>query len=302
MTNKFISVEGIAKRYAGASGATTVFENLWLSIGRGEFACVIGHSGCGKTTVLNILAGLDQPSEGVVIVDGQAIDGTSLDRAVIFQSHALLPWRTVLGNVAFAVTSKWRNWSGAKARAHAKSFIDLVGLTGSEHKRPAELSGGMKQRVGIARALSISPKIMLMDEPFSALDALTRGTLQDEVRRICLETGQTAFMITHDVDEAIYLADTIFLMTNGPGAVLAEIVENPLPKARGRTDLHRHPLYYALRNHIVDFLVSRSRTFAADVPGHDPRDVPVVRIGRADPTLILRPKAVETGSAPAAAR
>ena len=300
--DKFISVEGIAKRYAGASGATTVFENLWLSIGRGEFACVIGHSGCGKTTVLNILAGLDQPSEGVVIVDGQAIDGTSLDRAVIFQIHALLPWRTVLGNVAFAVTSKWRNWSGAKARAHAKSFIDLVGLTGSEHKRPAELSGGMKQRVGIARALSISPKIMLMDEPFSALDALTRGTLQDEVRRICLETGQTAFMITHDVDEAIYLADTIFLMTNGPGAVLAEIVENPLPKARGRTDLHRHPLYYALRNHIVDFLVSRSRTFAADVPGHDPRDVPVVRIGRADPTLILRPKAVETGSAPAAAR
>jgi nitrate/nitrite transport system ATP-binding protein len=302
MTEKFISVEGIAKRYAGASGATTVFENLWLSIGRGEFACVIGHSGCGKTTVLNILAGLDQPSEGVVIVDGQAIDGTSLDRAVIFQSHALLPWRTVLGNVAFAVTSKWRNWSGAKTRAHARSFIDLVGLTGSEHKRPAELSGGMKQRVGIARALSISPKIMLMDEPFSALDALTRGTLQDEVRRICLETGQTAFMITHDVDEAIYLADTIFLMTNGPGAVLAEIVENPLPKARGRTDLHRHPLYYALRNHIVDFLVSRSRTFASDVPGHDPRNVPVVRIGRTDPTLVLRPKAVETGSAPAAAR
>jgi nitrate/nitrite transport system ATP-binding protein len=302
MTDRFISVEGIAKRYAGASGATTVFENLWLSIGRGEFACVIGHSGCGKTTVLNILAGLDQPSEGVVIVDGQAIDGTSLDRAVIFQSQALLPWRTVLGNVAFAVTSKWRNWSGAKTRAHARSFIDLVGLTGSEHKRPAELSGGMKQRVGIARALSISPKIMLMDEPFSALDALTRGTLQDEVRRICLETGQTAFMITHDVDEAIYLADTIFLMTNGPGAVLAEIVENPLPKARGRTDLHRHPLYYALRNHIVDFLVSRSRTFASDVPGHDPRNVPVVRIGRTDPTLVLRPKAVETGSAPAAAR
>jgi nitrate/nitrite transport system ATP-binding protein len=302
MTDRFISVEGIAKRYAGASGATTVFENLWLSIGRGEFACVIGHSGCGKTTVLNILAGLDQPSEGVVIVDGQAIDGTSLDRAVIFQSHALLPWRTVLGNVAFAVTSKWRNWSGAKTRAHARSFIDLVGLTGSEHKRPAELSGGMRQRVGIARALSISPKIMLMDEPFSALDALTRGTLQDEVRRICLETGQTAFMITHDVDEAIYLADTIFLMTNGPGAVLAEIVENPLPKARGRTDLHRHPLYYALRNHIVDFLVSRSRTFASDVPGHDPRNVPVVRIGRTDPTLVLRPKAVETGSAPAAAR
>ena len=237
-----------------------MFENLWLSMARGEFACIIGHSGCGKTTVLNILAGLDEPSEGAVIVDGQAIEGTSLDRAVIFQSHALLPWRTVLGNVAYAVTSQWRGWDRAKVKAHAQNFIDLVGLTGSEHKRPSELSGGMKQRVGIARALSITPKIMLMDEPFSALDALTRGTLQDEVRRICLETGQTAFMITHDVDEAIYLADRIFLMTNGPGAVLAEIVENPLPKDRGRIDLHRHPLYYALRNHIVDFLVSRSKT------------------------------------------
>jgi nitrate/nitrite transport system ATP-binding protein len=302
MTDKFISVEGIGKRYPGASGTTTVFENLWLSIRRGEFACVIGHSGCGKTTVLNILAGLDAPSEGVVIVDGQAIDGTSLDRAVIFQSHALLPWRTVLGNVAFAVTSKWRNWSRAKVKAHAQGFIDLVGLSGSEHKRPAELSGGMKQRVGIARALSISPKIMLMDEPFSALDALTRGTLQDEVRRICLTTGQTAFMITHDVDEAIYLADKIFLMTNGPGAVLAEIVENPLARERGRTDLHRHPLYYALRNHIVDFLISRSRTFTSDVGGHDPRGVPLVRIGRSGPTLISGPTVIETGATQAAIR
>jgi nitrate/nitrite transport system ATP-binding protein len=143
----------------------------------------------------------------------------------------------------------------------------------------------MKQRVGIARALSITPKIMLMDEPFSALDALTRGTLQDEVRRICLETGQTAFMITHDVDEAIYLADKIFLMTNGPGAVLAEIVENPLPKDRGRIDLHRHPYYYALRNHIVDFLVSRSKTFVSTVTSHDPRNVPTVRPGLPDLTI-----------------
>jgi nitrate/nitrite transport system ATP-binding protein len=287
MTGKFISIEAIAKRYPGAAGGEiAVFENLWLSIRRGEFACVIGHSGCGKTTVLNILAGLDNPSEGAVIVDGQAISGTSLDRAVIFQSHALLPWRTVLGNVAYAVTSKWRNWDRAKVRAHAQTFIDLVGLTGAEHKRPSELSGGMKQRVGIARALSITPKIMLMDEPFSALDALTRGTLQDEVRRICLTTGQTAFMITHDVDEAIYLADKIFLMTNGPGAVLAEIVENPLPKDRGRIDLHRHPHYYALRNHIIDFLVMRSKTFTDTATNYDPRNVPAVRIGLAEPTIV----------------
>ena len=303
MTDKFISIEGIAKRYPAPGGGTTaVFENLWLSIMLGEFVCVIGHSGCGKTTVLNILAGLDEPSEGTVIVDGQAIEGTSLDRAVIFQSHALLPWRTVLGNVAYAVSSKWRDWDRAKVKAHAQSFIDLVGLSGAEHKHPSELSGGMKQRVGIARALSITPKIMLMDEPFSALDALTRGTLQDEVRRICLTTGQTVFMITHDVDEAIYLADKIFLMTNGPGAVLAEIVENPMPKDRGRIDLHRHPLYYSARNHIVDFLVSRSKTFAAEAVDHDPRRVPLVRIGRTEPTVISAPRVVDAASTQAVAR
>jgi nitrate/nitrite transport system ATP-binding protein len=303
MTERFISVEAIAKRYPGAGGGQiAVFENLWLSMQRGEFACVIGHSGCGKTTILNILAGLDVPSEGAVIVDNQAIEGTSLDRAVIFQSHALLPWRTVLGNVAYAVTSKWRHWDRARVRAHAQGFIDVVGLTGSEHKRPSELSGGMKQRVGIARALSIAPKIMLMDEPFSALDALTRGTLQDEVRRICLETGQTVFMITHDVDEAIYLADRIFLMTNGPGAVLAEIVENPLPKDRIRLDLHRHPHYYAVRNHIVDFLVSRSRSFVAERPGHDPRDVPVVRVGKPELTIASGDEELRQASWPGLSR
>jgi len=300
--DKFISIEGVARSFATPGGATTVFADLWLAMRRGEFVCVIGHSGCGKTTVLNILAGLDSPSEGAVIVDGQAIDGPSLDRAVIFQSHALLPWRSVLGNVAYAVSSKWRGWDRARVKAHAQGFIDLVGLSGAERKRPSELSGGMKQRVGIARALSITPKIMLMDEPFSALDALTRGTLQDEVRRICLETGQTVFMITHDVDEAIYLADKIVLMTNGPGAALAEIVENPLPKQRLRGDLHRHPLYYALRNHIIDFLVSRSKSFAVDTPDHDPRQVPLVRIGRAEPTIVSLPQPVESGPAQASAR
>jgi len=287
MADSFISIESIAKRYPAPGGATTtIFDNLWLPMQRGEFVCVIGHSGCGKTTVLNILAGLDTPSDGAVIVDGQAIEGPSLDRAVIFQGHSLLPWRSVMGNVAYAVTSKWRKWSSAQVHAQAQKFIDLVGLTGSEHKRPSELSGGMKQRVGIARALSIDPKILLMDEPFSALDALTRGTLQDEVRRICQETGQTVFMITHDVDEAIYLADRIVLMTNGPGAVLAEIVENPLPKARSRTEFHKHPLYYAVRNHIIDFLVERSRTFTKENPTFDPRHVPVIRPGVAEPVVV----------------
>ena len=268
----FISIEGISRRYGTNA---PIFDDLWLSMARGEFVCVIGHSGCGKTTVLNILAGLDTPTAGSVIVDGKEISGPSLDRAVIFQGHSLLPWRTVMGNVAYAVSSRHRAWASAQVTAHAQIFIDRVGLTGSEHKRPAELSGGMKQRVGIARALSIEPKIMLMDEPFSALDALTRGTLQDEVRRICRTTSQTVFMITHDVDEAIYLADKIVLMTNGPGAVLAEIVDNPLPRDRVRTDFHKHPLYYGVRNHIVDFLVTRSRAFSSI--GHDSRNVPVVR-------------------------
>jgi nitrate/nitrite transport system ATP-binding protein len=280
MSEKFISIEGISRVYAAPGGGTTaVFENLWLSMRRGEFVCIIGHSGCGKTTVLNILAGLDAPSAGAVIVDGRAIDGPSLDRAVIFQSHALLPWRTVAGNVGYAVSSRWRRWTSAEVRAQAQKFIDLVGLTGAEHKRPAELSGGMKQRVGIARALSIEPKIMLMDEPFSALDALTRGTLQDEVRRICLTRGQTAFMITHDVDEAIYLADRIVLMTNGPNALIAEIVENPLPKERARADVHRHPLYYVVRNHIIDFLVTRSKSFAQEARTYNSRAVETVRPG-----------------------
>ena len=288
MTDKFISIEAIAKRYPAPGGATTtIFEDLWLGMDRGTFTCVIGHSGCGKTTVLNVLAGLDVPSEGAVIVDGQAIEGPSLDRAVIFQSHALLPWKSVLGNVAYAVSSKWRKWSKAKVDEQAMKFIELVGLGHAAHKKPSELSGGMKQRVGIARALSIEPKILLMDEPFSALDALTRGTLQDEVRRICVETGQTVFMITHDVDEAIYLADRIVLMTNGPGAQLAEIVDNPLPDDRSRADFHRHPLYYGLRNHIIDFLVTRSKSFAGesrDKP-HDPRNVPVVRPGVPEPAI-----------------
>jgi nitrate/nitrite transport system ATP-binding protein len=161
----------------------------------------------------------------------------------------------------------------------------------------------MKQRVGIARALSIEPKIMLMDEPFSALDALTRGTLQDEVRRICQETGQTVFMITHDVDEAIYLADKVVLMTNGPGAVLAEIVENPLPKQRSRGDIHKHPLYYAARNHIIDFLVSRSRSFVAETGGvYDPRSVTLVRPGVPEPSIARPAPKTPSGSQQAAAQ
>ena len=279
MAEKLISIDGVAKRFPGAGGETTVFEDLWLRIDRGEFVCVIGHSGCGKTTLLNILAGLDSPSEGAILVGGKEIDGPSLDRAVIFQGHALLPWLTVLGNVAYAVSSRWRSAPRSEVEARARKAIATVGLAGAEGKRPSELSGGMKQRVGIARALATEPTIMLMDEPFSALDALTRGTLQEEARRICRETGQTVYMITHDVDEAIYLADRIVLMTNGPRARIAEVVVNPLPVDRRQGQIHHDPHYYAVRNHLIDFLVSRS-VILRDTPpaGYDQRNPPVIRL------------------------
>ncbi|MGE4218295.1 MAG: ABC transporter ATP-binding protein [Alphaproteobacteria bacterium] len=290
MTDALISIEGISKRYpAPGGGETAVFEDLWLKVGRGEFVCVIGHSGCGKTTVLNILAGLDTPSSGAVIVDGSEVTGPSLDRAVIFQGHALLPWRTVLGNVAYAVSSRWRKAGREEIEERARQAIAKVGLAGAEHKRPSELSGGMKQRVGIARALAIEPKIMLMDEPFSALDALTRGTLQEEARRICRETGQTVYMITHDVDEAIYLADKIVLMTNGPQARIAEVVVNPLTAGRAQSEIHHDPHYYEIRNHLIDFLVSRSATFRdAPPPGYDQRHPPLVHLNGTAPKAAAR--------------
>ena len=281
MTDPLIRIEGIAKHYPARGGKrTTVFENLHFSIERGEFVCLIGHSGCGKTTILNILLGLEAASEGYVFVGGREISGPSLDRAVIFQSHALMPWMTVKANIAFAVSSRWPDWNKAKVAAHVQRYIDLVNLTGSENKKPAELSGGMKQRVGIARALSIEPKMLLMDEPFSALNALTRGVLQEEVLRICRETQQTVFMITHDVDEAILLADKTVLMTNGPFAKVAEIVVNTLPRDRTRHDMHKHPHYYRIRNHLLDFLVDRSKAFrdtASEL--YDPRHPPLTRPG-----------------------
>jgi len=232
-SDKFISIEGIARRYPAPGGKqTTIFENLWLPVRRGEFVCMIGHSGCGKTTVLNILAGLEAPSEGVVIVDGQAIAGTSLDRAVIFQGHALLPWRSVLGNVAYAVSSRWRKAKRAEVEARARKAIATVGLAGSEHKRPSELSGGMKQRVGIARALSIEPKILLMDEPFSALDALTREEMGFELSRIFEARRKTVLFITHSVSEAAILADRVVVLTGRPGTLAADRPVS-LPRPRG---------------------------------------------------------------------
>jgi nitrate/nitrite transport system ATP-binding protein len=211
-------------------------------------------------------------------MDRREVAGPSLDRGVVFQGHALMPWLSAMRNVAFAVRSRWPEWNRIQVHTHCQKFLDLVGLTGSEHKKPAELSGGMKQRVGIARAFAIQPKMLLLDEPFGALDALTRGTIQDELLAICAATRQTVFMITHDVDEAILLADKILLMSNGPGACIAEIVQNTLARPRDRHSIHHDPQYYRIRNHLVDFLVNRSKLYQSGELER-PAQPPVVRPG-----------------------
>lgn len=259
----FLKIEGLSRSF---NSAKPVFADVSFSLDRGEFVCIIGHSGCGKTTILNVLAGLDTASSGHVFMDGREVAGPSLERGVVFQGHALMPWLSVRKNIAFAVLSRWPDWSRAQVNEQVEKFVTMVGLTPAIDKKPSELSGGMKQRVGIARAFAIQPKMLLLDEPFGALDALTRGTIQDELMGIVRETGQTVFMITHDVDEAILLADRILLMSNGsegpegyvPGG-MAETVVNPLPRSRNRAGLHHLPGYYELRNHIVDFLVTRAK-------------------------------------------
>ena len=263
VTQGFLQIDRLSKAFVPNK---PVFADVSFTLDKGEFVCIIGHSGCGKTTILNVLAGLDTATSGTVIMDGREVAGPSLDRGVVFQSHALMPWLTVRQNIAFAVKSRWPDWKKSQVDAHVEKFVALVGLSPAIDKKPSQLSGGMKQRVGIARAFSIQPKMLLLDEPFGALDALTRGTIQDELMTIVRQTQQTVFMITHDVDEAILLADRILLMSNGnetpegyrPGGI-AEVVVNPLPRERTRTSLHHLDGYYALRNHIVDFLVTRAK-------------------------------------------
>ena len=259
-STKFLNINKLAKNYPikGQKEPLTVFDNINFSMDKGEFVCIIGHSGCGKSTILDCLAGLTKPSNGNIKMKNKKITAPSLNRGVIFQNHSLLPWLTVFKNITMAISCRNKEMNSKQIEEKANYFIKMVGLGEAKHKKPSELSGGMKQRVGIARAFAIEPELLLMDEPFGALDALTRGVLQDELIDICEKTQQTTFMITHDIDEAILLSDKILLMSNGPHARIAESIKVSIPKPRNRSEIVKHPAYYNIRNYLVDFLVNRS--------------------------------------------
>lgn len=234
MAGPWLSIEGIARRYGGRP----VFRDVWFGVERGEFVALIGHSGCGKTTILNILAGLEAPDDGTIVVDGREVSGPALDRAVIFQSHALLPWLTALGNVVFAVRSRHRGWARSKVQDHARQVLALVGLTEAADRKPAELSGGMKQRVGIARALAIEPSLLLMDEPFSALDVLTAETLRTDLIDLWIDGKlpiKSILMVTHNIEEAVLMCDRVLVFSSNPGRVANEL-HVPFPHPRNRLD------------------------------------------------------------------
>lgn len=253
----YLYVEHLSQKFAapGPNDAPlVVFDDVTFGVEKGEFVTVIGHSGCGKSTILNIIAGLCRPSSGYVFVDGREVTQPGLGRGVIFQNHSLLPWKTALGNVCFSVRAKHPEWSAHRIEEHSMKYLAMVGLTDAAHRRPNQLSGGMRQRVGIARAFAIEPQLLLMDEPFGALDALTRGNIQDELLGICKRTNQTVFMITHDIDEAIYLSDKVLLMSNGPNAKVSEQVTVTLQAPRNRTSLAQDPEFYALRSKLLAFL------------------------------------------------
>ncbi|MEM7411331.1 MAG: ABC transporter ATP-binding protein [Myxococcota bacterium] len=261
----YLQIEGLEKVYPleqserGASGSLCVFRDVDLQIKKGEFVTMIGHSGCGKSTLLNIIAGFESPTNGVVILEDKEVTKPGLDRMVVFQSFALMPWYSAGDNVRLAVQAAHRDWSQEQIAAHTQKYIEMMGLAGAEKKKPAYLSGGMRQRVGLARAFSVEPKVMLLDEPFAQIDALTRGVIQEELIRMWGATGSTVFMVTHDVDEAILLSDRIALMSNGPEAEVAELLEVDIPRPRTREKLIDTPEYMQLRSQILHFLLSRAK-------------------------------------------
>lgn len=262
--DKFVQIEDVQMVFTTRRGRYVALEDIYLNIRRGEFVAIIGHSGCGKSTLLNLIAGLLEPTRGVLLLDGREIAGPGPDRAVVFQNHSLLPWLTAFGNVYLAVERVFgRDETRSQLRWRTREALSLVGLAHAEHKYPNELSGGMKQRVGIARALAMQPKVLLLDEPFGALDALTRATLQEELMRLVATAGTTTIMVTHDVDEAVLLSDAIVLMTNGPAATVGEVVSVDLPRPRDRVALAADARYHHLRAHVLEFLYRRQMRSAA---------------------------------------
>ncbi len=261
---RFVSIEGVSMEFNTRGRKFLALQNVSLQIQKGEFVTLIGHSGCGKSTLLNLIAGLNTPTKGAMLCNNREIAGPGPERAVVFQNHSLLPWLTCFQNVFLAVE---RVFSGQESFAQlctrTESALELVGLTHAMHKQPHEISGGMKQRVGIARALAMEPQVLLMDEPFGALDALTRAHLQDELMRIVARTGSTVVMVTHDVDEAVLLADKIVMMTNGPAATIGEIVTVDIEKPRDRLALANDPHYHHLRSLVLEFLYKRHQRPAA---------------------------------------
>ncbi len=256
--SKFIDIQGAEMVFNTKKGRFHALRDIHLGIDKGEFIALIGHSGCGKSTLLNLIAGLLLPTEGGLICDNKEIAGPGPERAMVFQNHSLLPWLTCFDNVYLAVE---RVFGGKESKDQLKKrtqeALELVNMAHATHKRPNEISGGMKQRVGIARALAMEPKVLLMDEPFGALDALTRAHLQDELLKIVARTKSTVVMVTHDVDEAVLLSDRIVMMTNGPAATIGEILDVPLARPRNRVTLAEDPTYMACRKAVLDFLYTR---------------------------------------------
>jgi bicarbonate transport system ATP-binding protein len=255
-----VDVQEIEKNFPLSGGGNYLaLKGIDLQIQKGEFISLIGHSGCGKSTLLNMIAGLDLPTGGTVLVDGETVKRPGPDKMVVFQNYSLLPWLTVRQNIALAVNTVYPQLSLSERRDTVERNIQLVNLSAAGDKYPAELSGGMKQRVAIARALAIRPRLLLLDEPFGALDALTRGNLQQQLMQICQESGLTAVMVTHDVDEALLLSDRVVCLSNGPAARIGRIVAVPIPRPRDRLTVMDHPDYYALRAELIHFLQEQRR-------------------------------------------
>ena len=258
LTSKFIEIQGVEQTFRTRKGLFPALQGIDLTIAQGEFVALIGHSGCGKSTLLNLIAGLNTPTAGALLCANKEIKGPGPERAVVFQNHSLLPWLTCFDNVHLAVERVFgKTENKAQLMARTDAALALVGLAHAAQKRPGEISGGMKQRVGIARALAMEPKVLLMDEPFCALDALTRAKLQDELLAIVQKTRSTVVMVTHDVDEAVLLSDKIVMMTNGPAATIGEVLSVNLPRPRNRVELAEDRHYVMYRKAVIDFLYTR---------------------------------------------